>query len=339
MNDRRYLMKLLVDQDPIAYEELPNADERRQLRERIVATPRPGARGRETLDRRLFRPGWQWAPRAAAVLVVGVLLALFGVPRLMGGAGSSSAVATPPLIVQPGAGEPADPAMLRELADAASTAADPEGHRTTVSWDLSTAVSEGRGKSEILASRRDVWIQPQQVVTCDSESLPVDVLLGPEQRAEDVPACDRVETHGAGTFHVPTLPDAQTSSNGLIATLATNPEVDDVTEVVTAFLDAAGVRPLAPDETSALLTFLADSQGIVDYGRVDDRAGRQGQAFGFPIVGHGLPMQQLLVFDSRSGQLLAEETLLTEDAGKLNVQVPSTIGYTLYFVSQQASPQ
>lgn len=227
--------------------------------------------------------------------------------------------------------------MLRDLADAASMAADPEGHRTTVSWDLSTAVSEGRGNSEILASRRDVWIQPPQVVTCDSESLPVDVLLGPEQRAEDVPACDRVESHDAGTFHVPTLPDAP-SSKGLIATLATNPEVDDVTEVVTAFLDAAGVRPLTPDETSALLTFLADSQGIVDYGRLDDRAGRQGQAFGFPIVGHGLPMQQLLVIDPQSGQLLAEETLLTEDAGKLNVQVPSTIGYTLYFVSQQASP-
>lgn len=335
MNNRRHLMEMLADRDPAAFEELATADDRRELRERIVATPRPEAVTHDPLGPGGFRLGW--APRAAAVVAVGVLLALVGVPRLTGG-GSSSAVATPPMTVQPGVGQSADPSMLRELAEVASMATAREGHRATVGWDLSTAVSEGQGDSEILASRRHVWIQSPRVVTCDSEGLPVDVLVAPEQRAEDVPDCDRVEIHEDGTFHLPVLPEDQ-DPEALREALATNHQVDDVTEVVTAFLDVANVRPLTAIEASALLAFLSDAEGIIDYGRVDDRAGRQGHAFGFDIAGRGLPMQQVLIFDTRNGQLLAEETLLTRDAGSLNVDVPSTIGYSVYTVSQQAPPR
>ncbi|MGH9160200.1 MAG: hypothetical protein ACRD2X_09470 [Vicinamibacteraceae bacterium] len=332
-------MKLLADHDPATRQELSSADDKRHIRERIIRMPRPEQLPKKRLGpRRVLIPAA--TPRVVAVLLIGILVATFGVPRLIGGS-SRGAIATPRLIIESSAEVPADPAMLTELSAAAVTHAPAAAsHRAVVTWDLSTAVSRNEGRSEILVARRHLWIAPDRsVVTCESQRLGTEVLAAVEQQADAVPTCTRVTKYDPGEFHIPQLPTDATTPEELRARLATTPEIEDLDEVVTAFLDVANVRPLSPHENALLLDVLTEADDVIYHGMVQDRAGRDGQAFGYGTVSRGLPMEQILIFDPDSGELLAEETILTEDAGRLNVTVPSVIGYTVYYRSSAETPR
>jgi hypothetical protein len=85
-----------------------------------------------------------------------------------------------------------------------------------------------------------------------------------------------------------------------------------------------------PKVRAALMTLLADQPGITAEGTVVDRAARPGVAFSLVSDGGGLPSKKTVIFDARTGVVLGTEEMLTEDAGKLNVPIPSVISYTLY---------
>jgi hypothetical protein len=88
--------------------------------------------------------------------------------------------------------------------------------------------------------------------------------------------------------------------------------------------------PLPPAVRAAVLRFVAATPGIRLTGHVTDRAGRPGIAVSLDSDYSGLPTRYTLIFDEHDGRLLGDEEMLTTTAGKLNVPVPSVIGYTTY---------
>ena len=62
-----------------------------------------------------------------------------------------------------------------------------------------------------------------------------------------------------------------------------------------------------------------------------DRAGRPALAVAVDSARHGLPTTRYtMLIDASTGAVLGFEQMLTESAGKLNVPIPSVIGYDLH---------
>ncbi|MFF1873486.1 hypothetical protein [Kitasatospora herbaricolor] len=114
------------------------------------------------------------------------------------------------------------------------------------------------------------------------------------------------------------------------------PGVDGPAGAAEAVHDLVTERVLSPGQRAAVLRLLAALPGMAVSGEVVDRAGRPGVAFSADSAAGGLPTRYTFIVDPVSGQLLGQEETLTESAGKLNVPVPSVIGYDAYLVAQQA---
>ena len=91
--------------------------------------------------------------------------------------------------------------------------------------------------------------------------------------------------------------------------------------------------PLPPDVRAAVLRYVARTPGLVLVRWVTDRAGREAIAVAVDDMS-GLPTRHTLLFDPADGRLLGREEMLTTSAGKLNVPIPSVIGYTVYLDSR-----
>jgi hypothetical protein len=107
-------------------------------------------------------------------------------------------------------------------------------------------------------------------------------------------------------------------------------EAKGTQELVVALTDLYQETMPVPRVRSAMLTLLADRGDVVALGAMTDRAGRTGRGFAVDGDGGGLPTRQVLIVDSATGALLANEEVLTKRAGRLPVRVPSVTGYTLY---------
>lgn len=101
-------------------------------------------------------------------------------------------------------------------------------------------------------------------------------------------------------------------------------------EVLVAIADAYRSTLLSPAQQAALFAFAAGRPGLEPYGSVTDRAGRRGYALSVESDLSGLPTRYTAIFDPVSGRLLDFEQTLTRTAGRLNVPVPATIGYTVF---------
>jgi hypothetical protein len=101
-------------------------------------------------------------------------------------------------------------------------------------------------------------------------------------------------------------------------------------EVLVAVEDLNRDRVLEPAVRSAILRLLAQLRILRYDGTVADRAGRAGQAFSLDSDYSGLPTRYTVIFSADTGELIADEQVLTTTAGKLNVAIPAVIGYTLY---------
>jgi hypothetical protein len=78
----------------------------------------------------------------------------------------------------------------------------------------------------------------------------------------------------------------------------------------------------------AALGFLARTDGVLLRGEVTDRLGRHGLAVSADSNDGGT--RDLLVFDQRTGWLLAYESMLLRHPGKLPVKAPAVFSYKLY---------
>lgn len=76
-----------------------------------------------------------------------------------------------------------------------------------------------------------------------------------------------------------------------------------------------------------------DASPLPPHGGVQDRSGRTWLAFSVESVFGGLPKKQTATFDPDTGKLLTYEEKLTEDAGELNVRIPSVTEYTTHLSS------
>lgn len=64
-----------------------------------------------------------------------------------------------------------------------------------------------------------------------------------------------------------------------------------------------------------------------------------GQAFSAESSRSGLPTRYTFIVNPSSGTIQGQEEMLTKTAGKLNVPVPSVIGYTVYLKAQHTAGQ
>ncbi len=85
-----------------------------------------------------------------------------------------------------------------------------------------------------------------------------------------------------------------------------------------------------PAARAAVLRTLAGRGDMVALGRMPDRAGRAGVGFAVDTTFTGWPRRHVLIFNSSTGALLAEEDVLTGKPGSMDLPFPSVIGYTLY---------
>ena len=116
-----------------------------------------------------------------------------------------------------------------------------------------------------------------------------------------------------------------------------HPAENGPAEVMVAITDLARERVLTPAERAAVLRVLARVPGLMANGEVEDRAGRIGQAFSLNSRYTGLMTRYTLIVDPATGEFLGFEQMLTENAGKLNVKIPSVIGYESYLVADHAA--
>ncbi len=101
-------------------------------------------------------------------------------------------------------------------------------------------------------------------------------------------------------------------------------------EVLVAIADTYRSAALSPAQQAALFVLAASRPGLQAFGHATDRAGRPGYALSVESDYSGLPTRYTAIFDPVTGRLLDLEQTLTRSAGRLNVRVPSTIGYTLF---------
>jgi hypothetical protein len=104
-----------------------------------------------------------------------------------------------------------------------------------------------------------------------------------------------------------------------------------------AVVEAHLQTPAPPLARAAVLRYLAQTPGIATVGKVVDRLGREGVGFTVDDDSSGLATRYLIIVDPSTGHLLGYEEMLTGDAGKLNVETPSVIQYTLWVSASHTS--
>jgi hypothetical protein len=298
--------------DPLPPEHpLPAAELHRvaALRERITLEPAvpPPARPRR-------------GPLPVAAAAVAVMLVAVAVWGDVGGSGRPAIAATPPLL-QP-LGPPTGPArpVLEQAAVAALNLSPPgdgtHAHVRIASWYLSTEVSGGQARSEIIPAVTERWTGPDGATTV--------------ARSEGDGATAEVERYAPGEYGTVVAADLPAEPAALRDALLGNEQVPDGPELLD---DAEGILragPLTPAQLSTLWGALALQPDLQVFGPVTDRAGRQGVAVGLDTDYGGLPSRLLLLLDPATGRPLGNEEILTTDPGLLNVAIPSVIGYEAY---------
>ncbi len=300
------------------------ADLRRILAS-ATAGPAPGTQPRRPRSRLL-------AAAAAAVVAVSLAGVAFGGPGLLP-AGSPAYAATPDqlTVLAPvsDAGLPAEAdaaSVLNAIAARAAALPDDIGNgryarMESEGWALWTRVEGDQVASEVVPQRSTVW------AARDGSGRVVSRRDGP---GTDTSTTDRDLPRGERSF-MWALGSLSSNDAELARQLELgHPVGNGPAERLVAITDLAAEQPLAPPVRAAVLRYLARTPGLAVAGIVADRAGRRGVAVYIDTTMSGLPERRTLIVDPDDGQVLGSETLLTEDAGMLNVPVPSVISYTTF---------
>ncbi|MEU3002623.1 CU044_5270 family protein [Streptomyces sp. NPDC006995] len=258
----------------------------------------------------------------ASAVAVTVAVALVGVGLVGGPAQDSAYAATPaPLQLEDAQGVPAAD-TLQQLARAAEKGPTPDSGRVKhfryETWSLFTSIDGDRVTSEVVPQSYETWQQPdgstRQVQTSNGTST-----------TDDFPSTDR-----------PDPPDTPTPESMKQWVLSQGDGTG-----AGAFLNRLNERSLdtvlTPQQNAGILRALASFDGVEYNGSAQDRSGRTGLAFSVESDFGGLPKKQTTIFDPDTGRLLAYEEMLTEDAGELNVRIPSVTEYTTHLSSSYSN--
>ena len=304
---------------------------------RVVAAARPQRRPRPSRRRFLILTGG--AATAGAAAVAGVLVAEQRRPR------PAFAVTPDPLAIT-GARPPVTArrrlAQLAEIAAAdAPTTHGPDGrplpgvaveHLVTDRWDLNSVIDNVAVSSAVIASRRQLWRDPENKAMVIDEYLPPQFPTGGDRAAW--------QRQGSPGLHTPVAredyEDFPTVRRGrpplspaaLEAWLRRGDPNDAA--IVKATADVLQERVLTGPERAALLQVLARQTTMAYEGTSTDRAGRPGDVFTTTSRSGGGARTYLFVIDPVTAVVLAHEQILTGGAPGLRVRYPAVTGYRTY---------
>lgn len=272
----------------------------------------------------LARARWKLAVPVAAALAV--LLVVVWPSFGPGDTGVAQAATPTPLTYQalPGGSDPRE--LLEQIAARTArlpddTGSGPYAHLLSRGWNLFTSVDGRRVTSKVVPQLTESWI------SADGAGRSVTTIEEPGKRPRR--AEQRNDPGGlAGTRDLTSL---SSDDRVLAEQLAQgHPDQNGPAERLVAIKDTYGQVPVPPPVRAGLLRYLAQTPTLTATGTVTDRAGRPGVAFSLDSDYSGLPTRYTVIIDPDTGKLLATEDTLTSSAGRLNVPIPSVIGYTTY---------
>lgn len=317
----REIDSILNALNPVRSQGLPLDERARADLAAILASPLAA----EPAWRRVPAASWarpSWRVSLAAVLVLGLLAGAASLV-LDRRAGTAYAATPDPLLYQQEASGQDAVTLLRQIATRTAALPDTTGTGRyacveTLGWYLDTAVTRGDSHSAVLATHRRAWAAADQsgrIVTDGRD--PSDETFGPgglgpaPQLSSDEAALARqLQQHHPASAGAGVQFDAV---HGVYLQL-----------------------PIPPQVRAAMLRYLGTLAGIRVAGTVTDRAGRHGLGFSADSNYSGLPTQYTLIIDPNTGQLLDYEEMLTTNAGKLHVRIPSVISYTVFLSARYA---
>lgn len=267
----------------------------------------------------------------AAVTVV----ATFGV----GSGTTHAATATPAALAYSGVRDISDAkSQLAAIADRTAALPDTAGqgryeHLRYQQWSLFTRIDGNQVRSAVVPQQTEQWL------AADGSGKMIRTFVAPvfsdhaqEQAWKDAgsPGKNQPPTVLTSVVRIwngrpPQDPTALTAWLQQGHPAAAGPQ-----ETMVAITDLVTEQVLNPAERAAVLRVLGTVPGLIDLGTTTDRAGRPAHAFAVDSAGNGLPTRYTLLIDPTNGSVLGFEQTLTQSAGKLNVPIPSVIGYSLY---------
>lgn len=267
----------------------------------------------------------------AASVAVAVTVVAVGLPGGSGGGGVAYA-ATPPLLpAELNAG--ADPTRdIGRLSSAAAGASQTTPSATTMiryqSWFLAT--EQGRTVRSV--------IEPQltDVIRGSDDSGQIRTVIGDASADQPLPPGQIINdsSYNAGEFPAQFPRNLSSDPDELLDQLKIGHPIDDLgtAELFRAIADVYREQQPRSDVRAAMLRLLDERNDVISLGQITDRAGRTGSGLAVDSSYSGLPTRYLLIFDDQNGQLLADEEVLFQTAGRLNVVIPAVISYELRFV-------
>ena len=214
-------------------------------------------------------------------------------------------------------------------------------HLVWRSWSLTTRIDGQQVTSVVIPEHIELWLNADFSGKQVKEFEPPVFSSQAERRQWEEagsPAPDAASSrtsYGPGDYRpywrqpVPSDPEQldQALSVG-------HPQVNGPAERFVAIEDLYREQVLGPQQRAGVLRFLARTPELQYRGQVMDRAGRKGEAFSIDSGYSGLMTRYTLIVDPGAGHILGSEEMLTDDAGRLNVRVPSVISYTSYLKAE-----
>lgn len=264
----------------------------------------------------------RFAVPASVAALSALALVIVPLTGLGGGAGQQNsglyAAAAAPLAYTPiKDSDPKD--LLKSIAARTAALPDDTGtgryrHLETQGWYLNTSVSHGQGTSWVEPQRNSTWVAEDGSGRLVRTSTSPGGATQHEDERLAPGELSVIPPYPANPAALKRILDRNTSPNGPFDAIRT------------AYLD----QPLPPAVRAAMLRYLGEINDLKVAGEVTDRAGRRGIGFSLDSDAGGLPTRETLIFDPDTGKLLGDEEILTKDAGKLNVRIPSVISYTVF---------
>ena len=298
-----------------------------QVLTRITSEPASDERRTATASTRRRTWGLSIAGLSAAV-VLGAMVVGVG-PSLIPGSDSPAFAATPnPLTVAHTPSSDGAAEHLLQIASRTQALPDDTGSGdvaevTIKSWDLFTRIDDVQVTSEVVPARTTTRTTSDGQVSTDRRFLVGG--YGSEQFSD--------QTDLAYPLRGLSSDDATLSRQLGIGQPSSNGTAGQFDSIVQAYRQ----MPLEPKVRAAVLRHLATLPDVKSVGAVTDRAGRPGVGLTVDSSYSGLPTRYMLIIDANDGKVLSYEEMLTEDPGKLNVQIPSVISYQVFEDAQYAN--
>lgn len=284
---------------------------------------------------------WGLSRRATLTMAGALTLsAVAGVATFSLGSGATPAEAATPTVLTISGGKDTVDATSRLIAIAERTAVLPDTagqgryeHLRYQQWSLFTRIDGKQVTSAVVPQQTEQWL------AADGSGKLIRTFIAPQ-------FSDHAQEQAWKDAGSPGRNEPPVVLNSVVQMWNGRPPVDPSAlaawlrqghpaaagpqETMVAITDLVKQQVLNPAERAAVLRVLSTVPGLADLGTTTDRAGRPALAFAVDSTGQGLPTRYTLLIDPSTGAVLGFEQTLTQSAGKLNVPIPSVIGYDLY---------